>query len=85
MARTPPLSRDALIGLGAERLAELVLDEAEASAAFKSLLTAALAAAAGPEALTAIVDKRLAALERGKGAIGCGHGPGPLPTTWRRR
>ncbi len=73
MARTPPLSRDALIGLGAERLAELVLDEAAASAAFKSLLTAALAAAAGPEALTAIVDKRLAALERGKGAIGSGR------------
>ncbi len=73
MARTPPLSKDALIGLGAERLAELALDEAAANAAFKSLLTAALAAAAGPEAVAAIVDKRLAALEKARSAVGPGR------------
>jgi hypothetical protein len=70
MARTPPLSREALIGLGADRLAELALDEAETSAAFKKLLIAALAATVGPEAVAAIVDKRLAALEKARGAIG---------------
>jgi hypothetical protein len=73
MARTPPLNRDALIGLGAERLAELALDEAGGNAAFKNLLTAAIAATAGPEAVAAIVDKRLAALEKAKGAIGSGR------------
>jgi hypothetical protein len=73
MARTQPLSREALIGLGADRLAELALDEAEANAAFKKLLTAALAATAGPQAVAAIVDKRLAALEKATGAIGSGR------------
>ncbi len=73
MRRTPPLSREALIGLGADRLAELALDEAETNAAFKKLLTAALAATAGPQAVAAIVDKRLAALEKATGAIGSGR------------
>ena len=73
MGRTPPLSREALIGLGADRLAELALDEAETNAAFKKLLTAALAATAGPQAVAAIVDKRLAALEKATGAIGSGR------------
>ena len=70
MARAPALSRDALIGLGAERLAELALDEAEGNAAFRNLVTAALAASHGAEAVAAIVDRRLGALERAKGAIG---------------
>ena len=73
MARTPTLSRDALIALGADRLAELALDEAGTRAAFKNLLTAALAASAGPQAVAAIVDKRLAGLEKARGAIGSGR------------
>ena len=67
------MSREALIELGADRLAELALDEAETNAAFKKLLTAALAATAGPQAVAAIVDKRLAALEKATGAIGSGR------------
>ncbi len=73
MARAQPLSRDALIGLGAERLAELALDEAQANKAFRNLLTAALAATMGPAAVAAIVDKRLATLEKARGAVGLGR------------
>src|SRR5271165_5993555 len=73
MARRPALSIDSLIGLGAPRLAELALEEAGSNRAFKKRLDAALAAAEGPHAGSAIVDKRLAALERAKGAIGSGR------------
>jgi hypothetical protein len=73
MARTLPLSLDALIGLGAERLAELPFDEAASNAAFRNLLAAALAASRGPRAVAAIVDKRLGRLEKAKGAIGSGR------------
>jgi len=73
MARRPALSIDSLIGLGAPRLAELALEEAGSNPAFKKRLDAALAAAEGPHAVSAIVDKRLAALERAKGAIGSGR------------
>jgi hypothetical protein len=73
MARTPTLSKDTLIGLGAERLAELALDEARSNAAFRKLITAALAASDGPQAVAAIVDKRLMALERARGSIGPGR------------
>lgn len=74
MARSAPLHIEALIALGPERLAELALGEAETNAAFRKLLTAALAASRGPEAVAAIVDKRLAALERATGAISRGRG-----------
>lgn len=70
MARTPTLNREALVKLGAERLAELTLDEAGRNAPFKKLVLAALASVRGSEAVAAIVDKRLAGLERAGGAIG---------------
>ena len=73
MARAAPLRIESLIALGAERLAELALGEAETNAAFGKLLTAAVAASRGPDAVAAIVDKRLAALERATGAVSAGR------------
>ena len=69
MARQPALNKEALAGLGAERLAELALDEAQRNGAFKKLVLAALASTKGPDAIAAIVDKRLGGLERAGGAI----------------
>ena len=69
MARQPALNKEALAGLGAQRLAELALDEAQRNGAFKKLVLAALASTKGPDAIAAIVDKRLAGLERAGGVI----------------
>jgi hypothetical protein len=69
MARQPALNEDALVKLGADKLARLVIDEAKRNAAFRKLVMAALAASKGPEAIAAIVDKRLAGLERAKSFI----------------
>jgi hypothetical protein len=64
-----PLSLDVLAALGVERLARLVLDEAEASPAFAKRVKAALAALDGPGAVAAMIDKRLAGLERARGFV----------------
>lgn len=69
MARKASLTHEALVALGPEKLANLVLDEAGRNAAFKRLVTAALAGAKGPDAIAAIVARRLAALERARGFI----------------
>ena len=63
MARSSMLNKESLVKLGAERLAELLLDEAERNGPFKKLVLAALAAARGPDAIAA-------GLERASGAIG---------------
>src|ERR687886_336259 len=70
MARKATLTQEALAALGAEKLAKLVLAEAERNAAFRKLVRASLAGARGPEAIAALVDRRLAALERARGFIG---------------
>lgn len=69
MARKASLTHEALVALGPEKLANLVLDEAGRNAAFKRLVTAALAGAKGPDAIAAIVGRRLTALERARGFI----------------
>ncbi len=69
MARRATLTNEALAALGAEKLARLVLDEAGRNAPFKKLVTAALAGAKGPNAVAAIIDRRLAGLERSRGFI----------------
>ena len=74
MARAPTLTKEALLTLGAERLAELALDEAAQNAPFKKLVLAALAATRGPDAVAAIVDKRLAGLEKARSAVGWRRG-----------
>ena len=67
--RKGELSREGLAALGADRLAALVLEAAERDPAFKRLAKAALASVEGPDAVAAIVDRRLAALERARGFV----------------
>lgn len=69
MARKPALNAQALAALGVERLAQLVLDEAGSNAAFRKIVNAALAGRKGPNAVAALIDRRLAALERARGFI----------------
>ena len=66
MARQPALNEEALVKLGSEKLARLVIGEAKRNAAFRKLVAAALAATKGPAAVAAIIDKRLAGLDRAK-------------------
>src|SRR5215210_6953914 len=69
MARRAGLTHEALIALGPEKLAKLVFDEAGRNASFKRIVNAALAAASGPDAVAAVVHRRLAALEKARGFI----------------
>ena len=69
MARRATLTQEGLTALGADKLAKLVLDEIGRNAPFKKLVTAALAGAKGPDAVAAIIDRRLAGLERARGYI----------------
>src|SRR3984893_13621417 len=64
MARQPALNEEALVKLGSEKLARLVIGEAKRNTAFRKLVAAALAATKGPAAVAAIIDKRLAGLAR---------------------
>src|ERR1700736_3292607 len=66
MARQPALNEEALVKLGSEKLARLVIGEAKRNAAFRKLVAAAFAATKGPAAVAAIIDKRLAGLDRAK-------------------
>ena len=69
MARRAALTSENLIALGAEKLATIILDEAGRNAPFKKLVAAALAGAQGPKAVAAVVDRRLAGLERARGFV----------------
>lgn len=69
MARKAAIKLDALIALGAGKLAKLVLDETKRDANFRKLASAALAGTKGPEAVASLVDRRLAGLERARGCI----------------
>lgn len=64
MARRPAITHEKPLELGPEKLAQLVLDEAERDAAFRKRVSAALAARKGPGSVAKIVDRRLGALER---------------------
>ncbi len=66
--KTTP-SPETLTELGLERLIRLVLDETGRNPAFKKLVTAAVAGLQGPEAVAALIDRRLTALERASGYI----------------
>ena len=72
MARQPALNEEALVKLGSEKLARLVIGEAKRNAAFRKLVAAALAATKGPAAVAAIIDKRLAELDRAKAFVRLG-------------
>jgi hypothetical protein len=66
--RTTP-SAETLAALDRDRLIALVLDETRRNPAFRKLVSAALAARQGPDAVARIVDRRLAALEGARGYI----------------
>lgn len=69
MARKPTVNTEALAALGVDRLAALVMEGTERDAAFKKIVAAALAGAKGPEAVAALIDRRLAALEKARSFI----------------
>ena len=69
MARKPSLSIEKLSELSAQKLAQLVLDEAERNAGFRRQVKAALAAKSGPEGIAKLIDRRLSGLERAKSLI----------------
>jgi hypothetical protein len=62
------------VGLGAERLAEILVGVAETRADLKRRLRMELAAEQGPAALAAEIDKRLGSFATSRGKI-----------TWRQR
>lgn len=57
------------MALGQEKLAQIVLDEAAASAPFRKRVNAALASLKGPDAVAKLIDRRLGALERAQSLI----------------
>ena len=63
------LSLETLVALGNEKLAQIVLDEAMANAPFREKANAALAGAKGADALAALIDRRLAALEKARAMV----------------
>lgn len=69
MARKPSLSIEKLTELPAQKLAQLVLDEAERNAGFRRQVKAALTAKSGPEGIAKLIDRRLSGLERAKSFI----------------
>ncbi len=58
-----------LAGLGAQKLAELIIAEASGNAAFRKRVNAALAGARGGDAVAALIDRRLAALEKARSTL----------------
>lgn len=68
-SRSTVPSPETLAGLSRERLIALILEEVGQSAAFKKRVTAALAALQGPDTVAAVIDRRLAALEKARGFI----------------
>lgn len=69
MARKPALSADKLKDLGTDKLAQLVLEEAERNAGFRRQVKAALAGKSGPDAIAKLIDRRLSGLARAKSFI----------------
>lgn len=60
---------ETLGALPSDTLIRLILDEAGANPAFKKRVSAAIAGTRGPEAVAAIVGRRLSALEKARGYI----------------
>jgi hypothetical protein len=66
MARKSVLSADKLKDLGADKLAQLVFEEAERNARVRRQVKAALAGKSGPEAIAKLIDRRQSGLARSK-------------------
>lgn len=69
MVRKAVLDIGSLTALGPDRLARLVLAEAQRDPAFRKIVKAALASTDGPEAVAKLIDRRLAALEKAKSHV----------------
>ena len=69
------VTAETLVGLGAERLAEILADVAETRVDLKRRLRMELAAEEGPGPLTVEIDKRLTAFETSRGKITWRAGP----------
>lgn len=69
MARKTSFSSENLVALGAVKLAELILDEALSNAPYRKKINAVLAGAKGAEAIAALIDRRLAGLEKARAMI----------------
>ncbi|MDA8231707.1 MAG: hypothetical protein M0006_10245 [Magnetospirillum sp.] len=69
MACKTTLSPENLVALGADKLAQLILDEAEGNAPFRKRVRAALAGTKGSQAVAALIDRRLAALEKARAMV----------------
>lgn len=68
-SRSTTPTAESLTALSQERLIALILEEVGQSAAFKKRVSAALAALQGPDSVAAMIDRRLAALEKARGFI----------------
>src|ERR1700761_3949302 len=68
------VTAETLVGLGAERLAEILADVADTRVDLKRRLRMELAAEEGPGPLAVEIDKRLSSFETSRGQI-----------TWRQR
>lgn len=68
-SRSTVPSPETLAALSQERLIALIMEEVGQSPAFKKRVTAALASLQGPDAVAAMIDRRLAALEKARGFI----------------
>lgn len=69
MAKSTTLSAKTLEGLGAERLAELLVELGESDAGVRKRLVLAAAEAGGAEAQIKAIDRRLKALEGSRGEV----------------
>ena len=69
MTRKTAITVEALAALGARKLADLVLAEARDNAAFRKRANAALAGVQGGDAVAALIDRRLAALEKARSPV----------------
>jgi len=69
MATRQVITLEKIKGLGLEKLAQLVLDEAENNAAFNKRLKAAFAGQKGANELVKIIDRRLNSLQKAQGFV----------------
>ncbi|MGI0133546.1 MAG: DUF6880 family protein, partial [Candidatus Micrarchaeaceae archaeon] len=69
MAVKSRLDEDVVAKLGVKKLAELAFDEAKRNPGFRRRIAAAMAASKGPDAVAAIIDRRLSGLARARGFV----------------
>lgn len=63
------ITADNLVSLGTEKLARIILAEADVNGGFRKLVKAVLAGAKGGDAIAKLIDRRLAGLEKARSMI----------------